>query len=349
MDKNYLLDPGLLGRLERYRLARHRPVPDGHAGPRRSPRKGGGVEFSDFREYTAGDELRRVDWKAYARLGRLYVKEYRDERQDSVLFIIDTSASMDWGGGDEHKGRCALRIAAGLGACALIGNDRLAVVAGSGPATSNDIAGAGEEGGTGDNLVRDFSGIPEESGNVHESAGSRGDLQLGKTTRMRVFPSRDGRRYLPLLWSWLAEAAFGGGTDLAGCLRAGLAAMPGAANLYVFSDLLDPRGVEEMLRQAAGRGLAVTLLQVLAPGELQPPGEGEWTMVDMETGEQVEVSLTPAALQDYGRRLAGFFDALDHSCRRWGARRVLIDSGQPLPEILLRNLPGQGVLTITGG
>lgn len=309
MNVKSLLEPGLIGRLEGYRLARIRPVPGRYAGSRRSPQKGGAVEFSDYREYAAGDDPRRVDWKAYARLGRLYVKEYLDDRRDSVLFIIDTSASMDWGAGEEHKGRCAMRLAAGLSACALSGNDRLAVVAGSGR--------------TGPDREADQ-----------------------KNWSIRIAPPREGRHSLPGLWNWLGKVSFGGGTDLAGCLEVGLQAAPGTSSLYVLSDLLDPGGVEDLLRTAAGQGMEATLLQILAPGELDPAGGGEWTVVDLETAERVEVSLTPGALLDYKKHLGELFRQIDQSCRRWGARRLLIDSGDPLEETLLRSLPRQGVLSM---
>ncbi|SFR14379.1 DUF58 domain-containing protein [Desulfoscipio geothermicus] len=311
MGENTLLDAGLLGRLENYRLVRQRPVPGAHPGPRRSLRKGGAVEFADYREYTAGDEPRRVDWKAYARLGRLYVKEFQDERQDSVLFLIDTSASMDWGDGDEHKGRYALRLAAGLGTCVLAGNDRLAIVAGAVSAAE---------------------------------PGNPAGVNRGGQSGVQAIDPLNGRRSLPRLWNRLGEISFGGGTDLPGCLQAGLQVLSGAAGLYVFSDLWDPQGVEDMLRLAAGRGMAVTLMHILAPGELNPPGEGEWTLVDAETGARVDVSFTPAAMQDYARRLGEFFRQLDHSCRRWGARRLLLDTGAPFAQTLLHTLPRLGVL-----
>lgn len=311
MKKNTLLEPALLGRLEKYRLVKRCPVPGGYAGTGRSRQKGGAVEFADFREYTAGDEPRRVDWKAYARLGRLYIKEFHDERQESVLFLVDASASMDWGAGEAHKGRYALRLAAGLGTCVLAGNDRLAVVAGRGQA---DLCDTG------------------------------GNHQAPVNPEMRALPPLEGRRSLPVLWDWLAGVAWGGGTELPGCLQAGLRTLPGVASLYIFSDLLDPDGVEEMLCLAAGRGLPVTLIHILAPGELEPPGEGEWTLVDAETGARVDVSFTPAAMQDYARRLGEFFRQLDHSCRRWGARRLLIDTGASLAQTLLHTLPRLGVL-----
>lgn len=316
-----LLDPALAERLMKYRLARTRPVPDGYAGGRRSPRKGGAVEFADYREYAPGDEPRRVDWKAYARLGRLYVKEYLDEKQDAVLFIIDTSASMDWGAGNEHKGRYALRLAAGLGACVTAGSDRLAAVAGA-----SSVNGG-------------FSPHADISGQSNQEPAAADIRQP-----VRTLDPSSGRQALPRLWHWLDETKFSGGTALQECLRKGLQLLPGATGLYVFSDLLDPGGVDELLRLAAGHSVAATLLHTLAPGELEPPGEGEWTMVDAETGERVEVSLTPAALADYSARLNSYLGSLESACRRWGARRVQLSTASPLEDVLLKELPKAGVL-----
>lgn len=64
------------------------------SGARKSSNKGSSLEFSDFREYTQGDDLRRVDWNGYARFGRLYTKLFNEERQASINIILDGSQSM---------------------------------------------------------------------------------------------------------------------------------------------------------------------------------------------------------------------------------------------------------------
>lgn len=64
------------------------------SGARKSSAKGSSLEFSDFREYTQGDDLRRVDWNGYARFGRLYTKLFNEERQASINIILDGSQSM---------------------------------------------------------------------------------------------------------------------------------------------------------------------------------------------------------------------------------------------------------------
>ncbi len=66
-------------------------------GARRSNRKGRSAEFSGYREYIPGDDMRYVDWNAFARLDKMYIKEYMEEREGKVQIFIDTSRSMDFG------------------------------------------------------------------------------------------------------------------------------------------------------------------------------------------------------------------------------------------------------------
>ena len=74
------------------------------AGNRRSVQKGTSAEFSDFREYMPGDDLRRLDWNVYARSERMYIREYFEEKEAVVSVILDTSASMHYG----KKGKAEL-------------------------------------------------------------------------------------------------------------------------------------------------------------------------------------------------------------------------------------------------
>lgn len=92
---------------------------DGYSGSRRSAAKGSSLEFSDFREYQPGDELRRVDWNGYARFGRLYVKEFLEEKQAAIHIFLDCSRSMDW----NDKFPVAKAVAASLAYVGLYGGD----------------------------------------------------------------------------------------------------------------------------------------------------------------------------------------------------------------------------------
>jgi len=94
-SKQYL-PPEVLARIGRLDL-RARAVVDGVlTGMHKSPYKGNSVEFLQHREYTRGDDLRRVDWKVWGRQDRLYVKEFEDETNLRLFLLVDGSASMDY-------------------------------------------------------------------------------------------------------------------------------------------------------------------------------------------------------------------------------------------------------------
>ena len=93
------------------------------SGNRKSVQKGISAEFSDFREYMPGDDLRRMDWNVYARLDKLYIREYMEEKEAIVSVLVDTSASMDYG--EQKKSELAKELAAVVGFLALNNMDRL--------------------------------------------------------------------------------------------------------------------------------------------------------------------------------------------------------------------------------
>lgn len=122
-----LFSEEFLQRLERLALAARHALPGQTQGERRSPKRGQSVEFSDFRPYVAGDDFRRIDWNAYARLERFFIKLFVEEEDLTVHFLIDASKSMDWG--QPNKLDYARRAAGALGYIALASLDRVTVTA----------------------------------------------------------------------------------------------------------------------------------------------------------------------------------------------------------------------------
>jgi uncharacterized protein (DUF58 family) len=120
-----LLSADFLTQLERLSLLSRRSFRGRVKGERRSPRKGISVEFSDFRPYGIGDDLRYVDWNVYARLDRLYLKLFVDEEDLCLHLLVDASASMGFGA--PSKLDHAARLAAALGFVGLIGLERVGV------------------------------------------------------------------------------------------------------------------------------------------------------------------------------------------------------------------------------
>ncbi len=118
-----LLSPSFLAALDRLALVSRRLRAGTFKGERRSPRRGGSIEFADYREYASGDDFRQIDWRAYARLERLFLRLYVEEEDASIHIVADASRSMDWG--HPPKWAYAQRLAAALGYIALVGMDRL--------------------------------------------------------------------------------------------------------------------------------------------------------------------------------------------------------------------------------
>jgi len=91
------LDPALLARISDLALLA-RTVVDGFMhGQHRSMRKGSSTDFAQHRAYQPGDDLRRIDWRLLGRTDRFYMKEFEADTNASVLFALDSSASMDYG------------------------------------------------------------------------------------------------------------------------------------------------------------------------------------------------------------------------------------------------------------
>ena len=119
----------ILEQVRRLELRMRRLVNSRFAGEYRSVYKGQGMEFSEVREYQPGDEVRSIDWNVTARLQKPYVKLYVEERELTVLLLIDCSASSHFGTRTRFKDDVALEVAAVLGLSALRNNDRVGIVA----------------------------------------------------------------------------------------------------------------------------------------------------------------------------------------------------------------------------
>ncbi len=120
-----MLDGAFYEKLSRLRLQMGHKSSMNLTGNRKSVQKGSSTEFSDFREYMPGDDIRRIDWNAYGRLDRLYVKEYMEEKEAVVLVLLDTSASMDYG--NHKKSELACMLAAAMGYLGLNNMDRVLI------------------------------------------------------------------------------------------------------------------------------------------------------------------------------------------------------------------------------
>src|SRR5437588_7794563 len=183
-----LFDAEFMRKLERLSLISRKLKQGRLKRERRSPKRGQSVEFADYRTYAHGDDLRRVDWNAYARMERLFIKLYQEEEDLTVHILLDASKSMDWGDPDaitltapvtpldteaqspspkqpttdQNKLVYAKRTAAALGYIALSNLDRLTISAFSQSGLQRFSAVRGK--GHAVSLLRFISGVRAEGG-----------------------------------------------------------------------------------------------------------------------------------------------------------------------------------------
>ncbi|WP_226037554.1 DUF58 domain-containing protein [Aquibacillus saliphilus] len=120
-----LLSPVLSKRLTNFKLVSKRIVRGGHKGERRSQRLGSSLEFSDYRLYSPGDDLRQIDWNTYARTKKYYIKRFLDEQELSVSVYLDSTKSM---GVTSVKWNRAKQLAGAFSFLALANSDRLSFI-----------------------------------------------------------------------------------------------------------------------------------------------------------------------------------------------------------------------------
>jgi uncharacterized protein (DUF58 family) len=302
-----LFDEKTLRKLDRLALVAAQVRAGQIKGERRSTKRGTSIEFADYRDYTRGDDLRRVDWNVYARLERPYIKLLEEEEDLAVHLLVDTSGSMDYGSALEeprsgassaelNKFRYALRLAAALAYVALAAGDRLTV----GPLRGEAPAG-----------------------------------QFG--------PAR-GRAHTLRLLQFLEELQPGGTTHLDAALRSYALGTRRAGLLFLISDLFSPAGYRTGLSQLQGRGYEVALLHLLAPDELDPPLAGDLRLIDVETGAPQDVTLDGSLRELYRRRVAAWRDEIEAYCHKRNIHYVPVTTSLPWDELVLFHLRQRGLV-----
>jgi len=208
-------------------LRSRREVAGALVGGYRSAFRGGGIEFEESRPYTPGDDVRAIDWNALARTGSPYVKHYREERDQTLLLLVDVSASMAFGSTGPAKSALAARSAALLSAAAAYAGDRVALWTFDREVRTELEPGRGEAHGL--SVLRAL---------IEAAAPGDGGTALGPLlARVR---ERVGRRAIVFLLSDLRDEALLASDAAGRRLRASLAAVARQHDL-VAGCVVDPR------------------------------------------------------------------------------------------------------------
>ncbi|PIE71790.1 MAG: DUF58 domain-containing protein [Deltaproteobacteria bacterium] len=123
-----MMDPDVIKKIKKIHIKSRRQVNTLMAGQFKSVFRGAGIEFEEVREYSPGDDVKHIDWKVSARMGRPYVKLYTEERESIVMLLIDMSASNRFGTTGTQKIESAAEIGCTLAFNAIRNNDKVGAV-----------------------------------------------------------------------------------------------------------------------------------------------------------------------------------------------------------------------------
>lgn len=118
----------VLKKIRKIQITTSRMVTDVFAGQYQSVFKGRGIEFSEVRQYLPGDEIRTIDWNVTARMGHPYVKKFQEERELTVILLLDASGSCHFGSVKQLKSQYAAELSAVLAFSALQNNDKIGLI-----------------------------------------------------------------------------------------------------------------------------------------------------------------------------------------------------------------------------
>lgn len=288
---NKIFDSEFLKKLDNIALTARISMNEGNSGSRKSKAKGSSVEFSDFREYSIGDDFRRIDWNAYGRFDKLFVKLFMEEREALINVFLDSSKSMDFG--SPKKSLLSLKLSGIFAFLALNNLDRVSM---------NSIKGV--------NLIQN--------------------------------PSLMGKNMFNKCLDFLSSVEFSGTTDISAALKKKSFNSRGIT--IIISDFFTKGDIEEGIKYLLFKNQQVVLIHILSPEELNPQLGGQVKLVDSESKEGLNLSITPTLLKYYEKNLSSFTNNLKSYCSKMGVSYINISSEEKLEKILFEYLSKAGVI-----
>jgi len=306
--------------VKRIQFVTGRQVSDVMAGAYLSVFKGLGMEFDEVRPYVPGDDIRTIDWNVTARTGEPHVKRFVEERELTVMLLVDVSASQDFGSGRRSKLEAAVELSALLAMSAVENGDKVGLLLFHGGA---DLY------------------IPPRKGGKHALRVVREVLSRGQATPAGPTP----RSWLPMLpravrtwWAKLQARTKDEprrATSIAAALEFCRQVLPRRAVLFLISDFLDD-GYLQVLRHANRKHDVVASL-ITDPRESEMPPAGLVTLEDAESGRTRLVDTRSESFRnDLRERTAKRHDQLRAQLRATGMDLVVFDAAGSMVDPLLR-------------
>ena len=307
------LDAAFFERLSRFRLAMGHKSSMNLTGNRKSMQKGSSTEFSDFREYMPGDDIRRIDWNAYGRLDRFYIKEYMEEKEAVISILIDTSASMNYG--EKKKSDLACMLAAAMCYLGLNNMDRV-VVYDMQRIQSPFVAGGGKQA---------FFKLSKWL----EQCNFDGQVDIYET--ISRLPAK-GPGVTIIISDFLQEAFLSESLSGNSAVKDN-AKRTGKADIKTTQD-----AISKLLRFLNYRKQKAVLLHVLAGEELNVNLTGTKNFIDMEDESTLRLTLDDASIKRYEKALQEFTSHLQKECSKQGAFYGICSTERDFYQLILQDL-----------
>ena len=303
MSRPHVVSPAELSSLRDLELVARTTVEGLRQGLHRSPFHGFSAEFSQYRHYRPGDDLKYVDWKAFGRTDRLYSRQFRETTNLGALFVLDCSASMAFPP-DPHM--------------AAIGSPRMSKFALARAAVAVLGTLVIDQGDAAGLLASASNGV----GSVH------------------YVPLRSGRHHLHVLLAALARLRAGGADGAAAALRRAGSLLRRRGMVIVVSDFYEDDAALVEVRRLARMGHDVIVVQVMARDELSLPAGGAIEFEDLETGATL-VASADAVRGEYQQAVREFLSRTQQNVQREGLDYLRLMTGDPLEPALRRFLVGR--------
>ena len=303
----------LLESVRRVEVRTNRLVNDTMVGAYLSHFKGRGMDFEELREYMPGDDVRDIDWNVTNRMGRPFVKRFREERELAAVLAVDVSGSSSFGSGDRTKREFAAEIAATLAISAARNGDKVALLMFT------------EE-------VELF--VPPRKGRRHilrlvrEMLAHEPRLRGTDVTTALTFLNHvlHRRAIVFLLTDFLHQS----GAPVSDLARSGTRNAPGRKPALRSRDVIQELGLTNTRHD-------LVCLHLHDPRESEMPDAGLLTIEDAETGELLELDSTRASVRErFARANRERLDELDRALNRTGVDTLRFNTTEPFAPTLQR-------------